>query len=46
MSEHEGEWELELGGQDCPRDWQVLGGTGGPGGEFDGVEVVGNLEGV
>ena len=41
------EWERERGGRSIgPRDWQVLGGRGGGGGEFDGVEVWGFLEGV
>ena len=29
-----------------PRDWQSLGGTGGGGGELEGVEVLRDLEGV
>ena len=45
-SEQEGEWDRDLGTTIGPRFWQFLGGIGGRLGEVDGVEVLGDLEGV
>ena len=45
-SEQVGEWDRDLGKLIGPRDWQVLGGMGGGIGEVEGVEVMGDLEGV
>ena len=45
-SEQEGEWDRDLGKIIGPRFWQFLGGTGGGWGELEGVDVLGDLEGV
>ena len=45
-SEQVGEWNQDLGRTIGPRDWQVLGGIGGRRRELEGVEVIGDREGV